>query len=260
MTDGSPNLRAHRFRIEPPNTPNTSLAVLRCAMNSYVLLAFAVVTLVATVASLMFYRQLRARPVHQHAEELDTVAAWPPQAVRVLTLAERQAFDNLKRALPGHVVLAQVPLSRFISVPTRNPYQMWLQRVGRLSVDLLVCDFSSRPVAAIEIRGVDDGPRATKRHRRLTEVLRAAGLVVHEWHEDSLPSVPQVRDLFIPKNQGLQEVESVVDSAGRKKLPVADIQELLDVGDTARYGPDNADPVPSGFYFEDSMVGVRNAA
>jgi hypothetical protein len=83
--------------------------------------------------------------------------------------------------------------------------------------------------------------------------------VVHEWDEDHLPSVPQVRDLFIPKDQGLHEVESI-DAAGRKKLPVADIQELLDEGDVARYGADNADPVPSGFYFDDSMVGVRNAA
>jgi hypothetical protein len=229
-------------------------------MNSYVLLAFAFVTAVATVASLVFYRQLRLRPVQQPAEALDTVAAWPPQAVRVLTLGERQAFDNLKRALPGHVVLAQVPLSRFISVPTRNPYQMWLQRAGRLSVDLLVCDFSSRPIAAVEIRSGDDGPRSSKRHRRLTTVLRAAGLVVHEWDEDDLPTVPQVRELFIPKNLGLHEVESIVDSAGRKKLPVADIEELMQDGDAARYGPDNADPVPSGFYFDDSMVGIRSAA
>jgi hypothetical protein len=228
-------------------------------MNSYVLLAFALVTVFATVASLMFYRQLRSRPVQEPADALDTVAAWPPQAVRVLTLGERQAFDNLKRALPGHVVLAQVPLSRFISVPTRNPYQMWLQRAGRLSVDLLVCDFSSRPVAAVEIRGSDEGPLAAKRHRRLTTVLRAAGLVVHEWDVDNLPAVPKVRELFMAKHQGLREVESTVDNAGHKKLPLPEIEEVLQEGDAARYGPDNADPVPSGFYFDDSMVGVRAA-
>jgi Protein of unknown function (DUF2726) len=234
-------------------------------MNSYVLLTLAVVTALATVASLAFYRQLRSRRPQSAGDALDTVASWPPQAVRVLTLAERQAFDNLKRALPGHLVLAQVPLSRFISVPTRNPYHVWLQRAGRLSVDLLVCDFSSRPVAAIELRNAEDGPRAVKRHRRLTEVLRAAGLTVHEWYEDHLPAVPEVRALFIPKNQGLKEVESVVDKSGRKVLPVAEseelnnIEQLLKTGDDAQYGPDNADPVPSGFYFEDSMVGVPMA-
>jgi hypothetical protein len=234
-------------------------------MNSYVLLTLAVVTTLATLVSLAFYRQLRGRQTQAGGDALDTVASWPPQAVRVLTLAERQAFDNLKRALPGHLVLAQVPLSRFISVPTRNPYHVWLQRAGRLSVDLLVCDFSSRPVAAIELRNTEDGPRAVKRHRRLTEVLRAAGLTVHEWYEDHLPAVPEVRALFIPKNQGLKEVESVVDKSGRKVLPVAEseelnnIEQLLKTGDDAQYGPDNADPVPSGFYFEDSMVGVPMA-
>jgi hypothetical protein len=77
--------------------------------------------------------------------------------------------------------------------------------------------------------------------------------------------VPEVRSLFIPKNPGLKEVESIVDDTGRKVLPVAEsaeldtMEQLLQAGDTAQYGPDNADPVPSGFYFEDSMVGVPMA-
>lgn len=224
-----------------------------------VIAAVLVAALLAAVLSLLFYRRLRAAQSEADAEKFDTVASWPPQAVRVMTLEERQAFDTLKRALPGHLVLAQVPLARFISVPTRNPYQMWLQRAGRLSVDLLVCDVSSRPVAAIEVRSRDDGPRAAKRHRRLTEVLRAAGVVVHEWDEDRLPAVSEVRELFMAKTPGLFDVE-VIDPSGRKKLPVADIHEVLQEGDAAQYGPANADPVPSGFYFDDSMVGVRNAA
>jgi Protein of unknown function (DUF2726) len=230
-------------------------------MNSYVMLALSIVIAMATIASLAFYRQLRLRNPQQKSDSLDTVMSWPPQVVRVLTLAERQAYDNLKRAVPGHLVLAQVPLSRFISVPTRNPYQVWLQRAGRLSVDLLVCDFSSRPVAAIELRNREDGPRAAKRHRRLTEVLRAAGLEVHEWYDDAMPSVTAIRSLFIQKNAGLKEVESVMDKSGRKVLPVAEsaeinnIEQLLQDGD-ASYGNDNAEPVPSGFYFDDSMVGI----
>jgi hypothetical protein len=52
---------------------------------------------------------------------LDTVAAWPPEAARILNVTERQAFDLLKRALPGFMVLAQVPLSRFVRVPMRIP-------------------------------------------------------------------------------------------------------------------------------------------
>ena len=51
-------------------------------------------------------RRRQAAPRDQASEEaLDTVQAWPPQAVRVMTLGERQAFEILRRALPGHVVL-----------------------------------------------------------------------------------------------------------------------------------------------------------
>ena len=194
-------------------------------------------------------RRRQAAPRDQAPEEaLDTVQAWPPQAVRVMTLGERQAYEIVRRALPGHVVLAQVPLSRFISVPTRFPYSQWLQRAGRLGVDLLVCDFSSRAVAAIEVRTADESARSAKRHQRLIEVLRAAGVTVHEWNEDELPTVAEARSLFLPKASSDAEAEIVVTPGGRALLPVAEIQEMLADGDATDYG--QLEPVPSGF-FED---------
>ena len=131
-------------------------------------------------------------------EPLDTLQAWPPQAVRVLTLPERRAYDLLRKALPGRLVLAQVPLARFISVPTRHSYSDWLTRVGRLSVDLLVCDHSSRVIAAIDIRGASESERAQRRHQRMAEVLRAAAIDVHVWNVDALPSANEIRKLFMP--------------------------------------------------------------
>jgi Protein of unknown function (DUF2726) len=191
-------------------------------------------------------------------ESLDTVQAWPPQAVRVMTLGERQAFEVLRRALPGHVVLAQVPLSRFISVPTRFPYAQWLQRAGRLGVDLLVCDFSSRAVAAIEVRTADESARSAKRHQRLIEVLRAAGVTVHEWNEDDLPSVAEARSLFMAKAPESAAEEIAVTPGGRALLPVAEIQEMLADGDATDYG--QLEPVPSGFMEDDDPRMARQAA
>jgi Protein of unknown function (DUF2726) len=144
------------------------------------------------------------------------------------------------------VILSQVPLSRFISVPTRNPYQMWLQRAGRLAVDLLVCDFSSRAIAAIEVRTADESQRSAKRHQRLIEVLRAAGLKVHEWNEDDLPAITEARDLFTPKVTSKAEAPAKVDAAGRRLIPVAEIEEVLAAGDATDYG--QLEPVPSAFY------------
>jgi hypothetical protein len=215
----------------------------------------------AIMAALLTWMVMRRPPqaaTPQREQGLDTVQAWPPQAVRVMTLGERQAYEVLKRALPGHVILAQVPLSRFISVPTRNPYQMWLQRAGRLAVDLLVCDYSSRAVAAVEVRTADESRRSAKRHERLVQVLRAAGVQVFEWDEDSLPEVTDARELFMANSQA-KEAAVRIDATGRRLLPVPDIAEVLADGDATDYG--QLEPVPSTFYDElDDARVARQAA
>lgn len=224
--------------------------------------AAALLALVVLLATLWWrHRAAAPRPSSPGPDTFDTVLAWPPQAVRVMTLGERQAFEVLRRALPGHLVLAQVPLSRFVSVPTRNPYSLWLQRAGRLAVDLLVCDYSSRAIAAVEVRTAEESARAAKRHRRLAEVLAAAGVKVHEWNEDDIPSVADVRELFRSRHATEQSPDKVDPSTGRRLIPVAEIQEILAEGDTTDYG--QLEPVPSGFY-EDTeahhLRAVRQAA
>lgn len=213
----------------------------------------------ALLLTAMWLRRRHAKPRASVTDEhLDTVQAWPPQAVRVMTLGERQAYEILRRALPGHVVLAQVPLSRFISVPTRFPYAQWLQRAGRLGVDLLVCDYSSRAVAAVEVRTTDESARSAKRHQRLVEILRAAGVKVHEWNEDQLPSVADAREMFNPKAANRAEEDITVTRGGRALLPVAEIQELLAEGDATDYG--QLEPVPSGFFEDEDRHLTSQAA
>ena len=221
--------------------------------------AGALMASIVLLLAAMWWRRRAMRPTQGHDEALDTVQAWPPQAVRVMTLGERQAFEILRRALPGHVVLAQVPLSRFISVPTRYPYAQWLSRAGRLGVDLLVCDFSSRAVAAVEVRTLDESARSAKRHRRLVEVLRAAGVTVHEWNEDELPTIAEARALFNTKAAGARaKAPDTVSPSGRTLIPVADIAEVLAEGDTTDYG--QLEPVPSGFFDEEDPRLTRRAA
>lgn len=198
------------------------------------------------------------------AESLDTVQSWPPQAVRVMTLPERLAYGTLHRALPRHLVLAQVPLSRFIKVPPGKSYKQWLARVGRLNVDLLVCDSSSRVVAAIEVRASDPTPRSVERHERLAQVLQAAGIQVHVWAESHLPTIAEVRTLFLSKGEASASLAADVaergdiDVGGRRMLPVPEIQELLMEGDELDYQLN--EPVPSGFFDDlDASSGARRA-
>src|SRR5437016_1098944 len=86
------------------------------------------------------------------SERIDTITGWPPQATRVLNARERVAFGVLVRALPEYMVLAQVPLSRFLSVPKRNSYADWLRRVGYQCVDFTVCDMAAQVIAVVELQ------------------------------------------------------------------------------------------------------------
>lgn len=143
------------------------------------------------------WRKRAHKPAAQRpVDNLDTIAAWPPQATRVLTTAERDAFDVLRAALPAHMILAQVSLQRFLKVPTRNSYAEWLRRVGQLSADLLVCDRHAQVIAVVEVQAnaAPLSPRAQKRRDRLSRVLKAADIPVHVWLGTLLPSVEAARE------------------------------------------------------------------
>ena len=79
----------------------------------------------------------------------------------------------------------------------------------------------------------------------MARVLRAAGIRVHTWRADDLPSASEVRT----------SIGSVlVDNAPRGTasrpmplIPVADIAEILAEGDALDH---TMEPVPSGFFEE----------
>ena len=116
----------------------------------------------------------------QPAERMDTLAAWPPEATRVLRSSERVAFSTLKLALPGYMILAQVPIARFLNVPKRNSYAEWMRRLGSQCVDFVICDVTSQVIAVVEIRPpieqISDRLRA--RLDRVERVLEAANIPV----------------------------------------------------------------------------------
>ena len=191
-------------------------------------------------------------------EDLDTVIDWPPQSVRVLTVAEREAYDLLRKSLPGFMVLAQVPLSRFVRVPTRHSYNDWMQRVGNLSADLLLCDSGSRVLAVVDVRSAVETDRARRRHERMGRVLKASGIKVYTWREDALPTATQVRALVgaeLARNAGLKPAVS----RPMPLIPVAEMEEMLADGDQAQYDAAH-EPVPSGFFDDMESAPTARAA
>lgn len=162
-----------------------------------------------------------------NVEAIDTVAGWPPEATRVMTVSERRAHRLLSDALPECMILAQVPLARFLRVPTRHSYAEWMRRAGQLCADLVVCDEGSQVIAVVDVRpsATQASERHKKRHERMVRVLRKAGVKVLTWYEQSLPRPDQVRDLVLgsPEEQAKRTGSATAAAATAVTAPaVAD--------------------------------------
>jgi hypothetical protein len=165
-----------------------------------------VLVLIAVVLLLgwLWLRQRGARAgteASAPSERIDTITGWPPQPTRVLSARERVAFGTLVRALPEYMVLAQVPLSRFLSVPKRHSYADWLRRVGYQCIDFAVCDMAAQVIAVVELQSEDgqSSERARKRLKRISRSLKAANIPLLIWRADALPSTSAAREAILPK-------------------------------------------------------------
>ena len=156
----------------------------------------------------------------QPAERMDTLAAWPPEPTRVLRSSERLAFSTLKLALPGYMILAQVPIARFLNVPKRNSYAEWMRRLGSQCVDFVVCDVTSQVIAVVEIRPPVEQISEKLRARldRVERVLAAANIPVHVWNEERLPTIEAAREKLLPRTPAVP--------AAMAKKPLIDPQPL----------------------------------
>jgi hypothetical protein len=139
------------------------------------------------------------------ADDIDTVAAWPPEVTRLLTGGERSAHEVLIKALPECMMFAQVPLARFIKVPRRHSYAEWLTRVGHLCADLVICDRSTLVIGVVLLTSMRSSDRAERRRTRMTRVLKTAGVKVFVWREESLPSPELARDQITQRIGDIEE-------------------------------------------------------
>jgi hypothetical protein len=191
-----------------------------------------IVVLVVVVGAALWWRSRRAGGATEAAtsgsrpggDAVDTVQGWEPTATRILTSQERLAYTVLERALPEYVILAQVPLSRFLKVPTRNSYNEWLGRVGQLCADLLVCDRSSTVLAVIDVRVPPQqaSDRHKKRHDRMKRVLKAAGIPLHIWFENALPTPEAARTAVLDKMPALAPAVAPAAAVLRGTPPTLD--------------------------------------
>ena len=216
-------------------------------------IALALAALLVLLVSFLAGRRRRV-PAQRHArkDSPDSVLAHTPAPARVLTVAERQAHTLLRQAMPGYLVLAQVPLSRFLSVKTHQ--SDWLQAISGLSADLLLCDSGSRVLAVIDVRTTKLSDNSRRRHERMTALLRKAGIKVLSWQADALPDVALARHQLLPMLAAPSASrEAQLPASSSRPMPLIPVAEILAEGDQQN---DDAtmEPVPSALFDDFELV------
>ena len=223
------------------------------AMNPYLISVIALACALPLVWWLARRGTAPQRP-EQPADRLDTLAGWPPETMRVLRSSERLAFSTLKLALPGYMILAQVPIARFIAVPKRNSYAEWMRRIGSQCVDFIVCDVTSQVVAVVEIRPPPEtiSDKLRTRLERVARTLKATQIPLHVWNEERLPSIDAARDRILPDAPAVPANLARRSVAQAQALPELSGIEALGGASEATAGPtpldaQNTDPGANPF-------------
>jgi hypothetical protein len=109
-------------------------------------------------------------------------------------------YHRLSRALPEHIVLAQVQVSRVLGVKKGFNFHEWNNRINRLSYDFVVCGRDSTVIAAIELddKTHDNAARARTDGKK-NKAAADAGLRLVRWNVRALPSEEVIRaELLAP--------------------------------------------------------------
>jgi hypothetical protein len=125
------------------------------------------------------------------------VGPWPFYAKRPLSQPEQVLYHRLVKALPEHIVLAQVQVSRVLGVKKGFNFHEWNNRINRLSYDFVVCGKDSTVLAAIELD--DKSHEAESRaetDKKKEKATSAANVQLIRWHVKSLPDHAAIQAAF----------------------------------------------------------------
>lgn len=152
---------------------------------------FLLVVVVAVIAILAI---LKAKFKGGGADEV-----WPFYAKKPLSQPEQVLYFRLIQALPGHMVLAQVQLSRLLGVKKGNSYQAWFNRINRMSADFVVCNKDSSIIAVIEL---DDATHQKKDRQaadaKKDKALTSADIRIVRWQAKTIPDIATIQSTIMP--------------------------------------------------------------
>lgn len=124
----------------------------------------------------------------------DGEVAWPFYAKKPLTQPEQVLYHRLVSALPDHIVLAQVQLSRILGVKQGNNFHEWNNRINRMSLDFVVCSKDASIIAAIELDDKSHEKASRKEaDDKKNKALASAGVKLLRWQVNALPDEAGIR-------------------------------------------------------------------
>jgi len=127
----------------------------------------------------------------------DADGPWPFYAMRPLSEPEQVLYHRLVATLPGHVVLAQVQVSRVLGVKRGFNFSEWNNRINRLSYDFVVCSKDSTVLAAIELDDQShESPRRVEVDKKKEKATSSAGVRLLRWHVKSMPDHAAIKAAF----------------------------------------------------------------
>ena len=128
---------------------------------------------------------------------------WPFYAKKPLSSPEQVLYFRLCKALPEHIVLAQVALSRILGVKKGYNFGEWFNRINRMSADFVLCSKDSTIVAVIEL----DDASHEKADRQVADAkkdkaLGSAGIRIVRWQAKSIPDEATIKATFAHAQPG----------------------------------------------------------
>ncbi|MBL0726589.1 DUF2726 domain-containing protein [Piscinibacter sp. HJYY11] len=117
----------------------------------------------------------------------------------LLSQPEQVLYHRLVKALPEHMVLAQVQVSRVLGVKKGFNFLAWNNRINRLSYDFVLCGKDASVLAVIELDDQShDNPDRADTDQKKDRATAAAGLRLLRWHVKSLPDESAIQAAFVP--------------------------------------------------------------
>jgi NOL1/NOP2/fmu family ribosome biogenesis protein len=121
---------------------------------------------------------------------------WPFYAKNPLTTPEQVLYWRLIKALPDHIVLAQVQCSRVLGVKRGFKFNEWNNRINRLSYDFVICKKDGSVVAAIELDDkTHESSRRAETDAKKQRATEAAGVILVRWSVAKMPDEVVIRAL-----------------------------------------------------------------